>query len=111
MGGRPATPPATRTAGGVTYTLTRRRVRNLNLRVRADGSVAVSAAPGVPAGAVDAFVAGHAAWVAAAQARAAARRAAEAAPRPPQAEALARLRDLTARLACRLKDSLPGGQG
>ena len=30
---------------------------------------------------------------------------------PRQAEALARLRDLTARLARRLKDSLPGGQG
>ena len=29
-----------RTAGGITYTLTRRRVRNINLRVRADGSVA-----------------------------------------------------------------------
>ena len=26
-----------RTAGGITYTLTRRRVRNINLRVRADG--------------------------------------------------------------------------
>ena len=28
----------------VTYTLTRKRVKNLNLRVRPDGSVAVSAA-------------------------------------------------------------------
>lgn len=38
-----------RTAGGITYTLTRRRVRNINLRVRADGSVAASASPRVPA--------------------------------------------------------------
>lgn len=39
-----------RTAGGITYTLTRRRVRNINLRVRADGSVAASASPRVPDG-------------------------------------------------------------
>ena len=110
MGGRPATPTATRTAGGVTYTLTRRRVRNLNLRVRADGSVAVSAAPGVPAGAVDAFVAGHAAWVAAAQARAAARRAAEAAPLPPKAEALARMQALCAAYYPLFAASCPGGR-
>ena len=45
-----------RTAGGITYTLTRRRVRNINLRVRADGSVAASASPRVPAAYVDAFV-------------------------------------------------------
>ena len=32
-----------RAAGGIAYTLTRRRVRNINLRVRADGSVAASA--------------------------------------------------------------------
>ena len=110
MGGRPATPPATRTAGGVTYTLTRRRVRNLNLRVRADGSVAVSAAPGVPAGAVDAFVAGHGAGGAAAQARAAARRAAEAAPLPPKAEALARMQALCAAYYPLFAASCPGGR-
>ena len=40
----------------VTYTLTRKRVKNLNLRVRPDGSVAVSAAQRVPAGCVDDFV-------------------------------------------------------
>lgn len=43
-----------RHAGGIDYTLTRRRVRNLNLRVRADGSVAVSAPARVPLAAVDA---------------------------------------------------------
>ena len=46
-----------RTAGGITYTLTRRRVRNINLRVRADGSVAASASVRVPVSYVDAFVA------------------------------------------------------
>ena len=81
-----------RTAGGITYTLTRRRVRNINLRVRADGSVAASASPRVPAAYVDAFVTARADWVRTAQARAAARRereAAEAPALPPKAEALA----------------------
>lgn len=80
-----------RTAGGITYTLTRRRVRNINLRVRADGSVAASASPRVPAAYVDAFVTARADWVRTAQARAAARReqeAAEAPALPPKAEAL-----------------------
>ena len=31
-----------RTAGGISYEVSRRRVKNLNLHVRADGSVAVS---------------------------------------------------------------------
>ena len=63
-----------RTAGGIAYTLTRRRVRNINLRVRADGSVAASAAVRVPVSYVDAFVAARADWVRSAQARAAVRR-------------------------------------
>lgn len=71
-----------RTAGGITYTLTRRRVRNINLRVRADGSVAASASPRVPAAYVDAFVTARADWVRTAQARAAARREREAAEAP-----------------------------
>ena len=60
-----------RTAGGITYTLTRRRVRNINLRVRADGSVAASAWPRVPAAYVGAFVTARADGVRTAQARAA----------------------------------------
>lgn len=71
-----------RTAGGITYTLTRRRVRNINLRVRADGSVAASASPRVPTAYVDAFVTARADWVRTAQARAAARREREAAEAP-----------------------------
>ena len=42
--------------GEVRYELERKRVRNINLRVRRDGSVHASAAPGVPAPAVDDFV-------------------------------------------------------
>ena len=63
----------TRTVAGVTYTRTRRRVRNINLRVRADGSVAVSAPLGAPLAQVDAFVAGRARWIEAARVRALAR--------------------------------------
>ena len=33
-----------RTAGGIQYELTRKRVKNLNIRVREDGTVAVSMA-------------------------------------------------------------------
>ena len=61
--------PAIRTAGGVEYQLTRKPVKNLNLRVRADGTVAVSAPRWVSAGQADAFVAARAAWVRAAQSR------------------------------------------
>ena len=93
------TDPQRRTAGGVEYELTRRRVRNLNIRVRADGSVAVSAARRVPLERVDAFVASHAAWVAAAQARMAARQAArmEEPPLPDKAAALQQMQALCSR--------------
>lgn len=82
-----------RSAGGVEYTLTRRRVRNMNLRVRPDGSVAVSAASWVPVSAVDAFVASRAEWVRQARQRASLRREAEEnTPLPSKAEALTRMR-------------------
>ena len=87
----------TRTVAGVTYTLTRRRVRNINLRVRTDGSVAASAAPRVSVMKVDAFVASKADWVRSAQARVAARREQEAAQQPElptRAEALAHIQVL-----------------
>lgn len=74
--------PQRRIAGGVEYELTRRRVRNLNIRVRTDGSVAVSAPRRVPLSSVDAFVAAHAGWVAAAQGRMAVHMANRAAEPP-----------------------------
>lgn len=40
----------------ITYEFERKPVKNLNLRVRPDGSIHVSAGRGVPAGEVDAFV-------------------------------------------------------
>lgn len=62
-----------RAAGGVRYEFKRKRVKNINLRVRADGSVAVSAPLGAPLPQVDAFVAGRARWIEAARVRALAR--------------------------------------
>ena len=62
-----------RAAGGVRYEFKRKRVKNINLRVRADGSVAVSAPLGAPLAQVDAFVAGRARWIEAARVRALAR--------------------------------------
>ena len=62
-----------RAAGGVRYEFKRERVKNINLRVRADGSVAVSAPLGAPLAQVDAFVAGRARWIEAARVRALAR--------------------------------------
>ena len=65
--------------GEVRYELERKRVRNINLRVRRDGSVYASAAPGVPAASVDDFVRKKEAFIRAAQ-REFARR--ESAPPP-----------------------------
>ena len=62
-----------RAAGGVRYEFKRKRVKNINLRVRADGSVAVSAPLGAPLAQVEAFVAGRARWIEAARVRALAR--------------------------------------
>ncbi len=59
--------------GGIVYTLTRKRVRNLNLRVRADGSVAVSAPPRMAKREIEAFLLAKAPWVHKQQAAMAAR--------------------------------------
>ncbi|MEG1932648.1 MAG: YgjP-like metallopeptidase domain-containing protein [Pygmaiobacter sp.] len=53
------------------YTLTRKHVKNLNLRVGANGALAVSAPPSIAVSEIDAFVASRSAWIAAAQLRAA----------------------------------------
>ena len=45
--------------GVITYTLTRKRVKNINLRVHADGRVTVSAPPRVPLSAIEAFLRGQ----------------------------------------------------
>jgi len=69
-------------AGEIVYTLERKTVRNVNLRVRRDGSIAVSAPRRVPLAEIDAFVCSRADFIHRALARFA---AAEAAlPPPPQ---------------------------
>ena len=55
--------PQLRTAGGIQYELTRKRVKNLNIRVREDGTVAVSIPLRTSAEAADRFVAARADWV------------------------------------------------
>ena len=55
--------------GPIFYTLTRKRVKNLNLRIRRDGSVAVSAPARVPLSRIDAFVLSKAPMIRAAQTR------------------------------------------
>lgn len=52
-----------RSAGEITYTLTRKRVKNINLRIAPDGSVRVSAPLRCDTAQVDAFVAGKQAWI------------------------------------------------
>ena len=64
----------------IPYTLTRKRVKNLNLRVRSDGSVSVSAAPRVPVREIERFLQSRAEWILAALKRYEKRR--EAAPLP-----------------------------
>lgn len=100
----------TRVAGGIQYTLTRRQVKNINLRVRADGSVAASASRRVPASAVDAFVASRADWVRSAQDRAAARRREESrTPLPDRDQALARMTALCRQYFPLFAADCPGG--
>lgn len=78
-------------AAGAAYFLTYKRVKNINLRIGADGEAHASAPCGVPPARVDAFVLSKAAWLEKAKAQAARRRAEEAAPcavTPAQALAL-----------------------
>lgn len=52
-----------RETGGIKYILTRKKVKNINLRVRPNGEVAVSAPSYVPADRVDAFVLSQAGFI------------------------------------------------
>ena len=81
-----------RQAGDIPYQLARRRVKNLNLRVRRDGTVAVSIPLRTAVREADAFVLAHRDWIRQAQARQQ-RRAAR--PLPDRAAALARFTALS----------------
>jgi len=75
-----------RTAGGVEYVLQRKKVKRINLRLRPDGTAAVSAPSWVPAEQIDRFVASHAEWVCRAREKAARRAEALAVPPPDAAQ-------------------------
>lgn len=64
---------AERFAGGISYVLTRKRVKNINLRITPQGQVSVSAPYGVPAEYIDGFVAKKREFILSALARAEAR--------------------------------------
>ena len=81
--------PQLRTAGGIRYELTRKKVKNLNIRVREDGTVAVSVPLRTNAEATDRFVAERAQWVQEARERARRRAARDAQPLPDRETALA----------------------
>ena len=68
MAGRTAA-PRLRCSGGIWYECSRRKVKKLNLRVRRDGSVAVSIPLRMDWAQADRFVAEQAQWIAEAQAR------------------------------------------
>ena len=98
-----------RRAGGVEYTLTRKRVKNLNLRLAPDGSVRASAPLRASGAAVDAFVAAHAGWVQKALARQKAAEAARAAlPTPTAAECLPLFEAVSERVFPRFEKVLGG---
>ena len=50
--------------GGTEFTLERKRVRNVNLRIRSDGTIYVSAPHGVPLEEIERFVASKEPWIA-----------------------------------------------
>ena len=56
-------------AGSITYTLTRKRVKNLNLRVGRDGAVSLSVPPRCALDRADTFVREHGGWIIQVQAR------------------------------------------
>lgn len=99
-----------RRVAGLEYELVRKNVKNLNLRVRRDGSVAVSVPRRVSADQADAFVAGRLGWVIEAkqQMARAARRQAECPPPSPE-ECLALFKPVSDRVYPAFAEVL-GGQ-
>ena len=78
-----------RTAAGIPYELTRKKVKRLNLHIRRDGTVAVSIPWSYTVGFADAFVTEQAQWIREAVSLQLRRNARNDQPLPSQAEALA----------------------
>ena len=77
------------TPGGITYQLTLKKVKNLNLHLDKKGMPQVSIPLRTAAKTADAFVDGHRTWLQKARQEQAARNAREAVPLPDAAQALA----------------------
>ena len=73
----------TRCAAGLEYTLEIKAVKRLNLRLRRDGSIALSVPPGTPAAVADDFVQRKADWLRTARQRVLAREQALQRRQPP----------------------------
>ena len=79
----------TRQAGGIEYQYQPKAVKNLNLRITAQGQVRVSGPRGLSPARADAFVASRAAWIRQARQRALERARQDALPPPDPRQALA----------------------
>ena len=98
-----------RTAAGIPYEAARKKVKRLNLRVRSDGTVAVSIPMKTGWEQADRFVTEQADWIVQAQARAKARTEREARqPLPSKAEALARFTAMSDQVYPAFADVLNG---
>lgn len=49
--------------GSISYELTRKKVKNINLRIKSDGSISVSASRSVPLSAIEDFLRSKEAWI------------------------------------------------
>jgi hypothetical protein len=97
------------TPNGQRYTLERKNVKNINLRVQRDGTVAVSAPARVAKKDIDAFIDSRAAWLAQAQTRVQARQARDQAPLTvTREEALALFEQVSAQIFPLFADVLNG---
>ena len=99
----------TRTAAGITYTLIRRKVKQMHLRVRRDGTVAVSAWPRASTLEIDRFVAANADWIARAKSVRQKENAADATPLPDKAQAQAQMQAICERFFPLFAGCVPGG--
>lgn len=97
-----------RTVAGISYELTRKKVKRLNLHVRRDGSVAVSIPLRTAPEQADRFVAEQAQWIREAQSRQLRRAVLEDQPLPSKAEALACFTALSDKVFPAFADVLEG---
>lgn len=98
-----------RTVGDITYEASRKKVKNLNVHVRPDGSVAVSIPQRMAWEVADGFVAERVEWIRAAQARQKARSEREnRQPLPSKAEALAYFTAMSEKVYPAFADVLDG---